>query len=920
MNHILDMKQTLVGITVLLAVGVLWYNVRPFQAKIDFSSEVKPILNKHCIHCHGGVKQSGGLSMMTRTELLGAGDSGRSAIVPGKPDESELYLRLIHEDEEERMPYEAEALAKEDIQTLRRWIAEGAQWGRHWAFLPVDEPTIPKRKKLSKASGVSAEWANNSVDLFVLDKMKAQDLQPTIAASPDILLRRVGLDLIGVSASEQLSEKYRTNPSEENYKELIDSLLASPKFGERWAAVWMDLARYADTKGAERDDRRTIWQYRDWLIRAFNNDMPYDQFITEQLAGDLLPNPTDEQLIATGFHRNTITNDEGGTDNEEFRLAAVVDRVNTTWEALMSSTFACTQCHGHPYDPIRHEEYYEFLAFFNDTRDHDTFADYPWLRTFSEKQQLKLEELIDWVVANESPKRAAEMKLFLKTWQPAYYSLQADSLVHADIYDTKFLGLRKDGIARLANVDLKGDNQLIFRYYAQANEGFLTLRLGHPDGRILAKVPIEKTEGWMIQTVDFETMSDETADVFLRLENASSTYESRPLISFDWFHFTRQFPAPEATDHVYYKKVFDELLKAETSHTLIMIENPMDMRRQTHVWDRGSWLSPTDEVTADVPAIFPDLPEDAPRNRLGLAQWMTDSQHPLVSRTIVNRIWEQFFGIGLAETLEDLGTQGIPPTHPQLLDYLSWQLMHEYHWDLKRLMKEIVLSNTYRQSSHLTQELIDKDPTNAYYTRFPRVRLSAEQLRDESLNASGLLSDKMYGASVMPPQPKGVWGTPYNNQQWIESEGEDRYRRALYTYWKRSSPYPAFLTFDAAPRQICNARRIPTNTPLQALVTLNDPAFMEAAVHLALKNYDESPVEKQIAQSYKQAIGTPISAAKLDVLQKLFQEMKTQYEQNPDAVKELLQDIDESYHQTDLAALAIVNNAILNLDEFIMKS
>lgn len=914
------MKQTLIGLTLILAIGVLWYTVRPFQSPIDFSTEVKPILNKHCIHCHGGVKQSGGLSMMTRTELLGAGDSGHAAIVPGKPDESELYLRVIHEDEEERMPYESEPLVKEDIQTLRRWIAEGAKWGDHWAFLPVEKPTIPNQKKLGSLGNGSTDWARYSLDAFVIEKMKVKDLKPSAAASPDILLRRVSLDLIGVSASKRLSTAYLSNPTPENYNQLIDSLLASPQFGERWAAVWMDLARYADTKGAERDDRRTIWQYRDWLIRAFNSDMPYDQFITEQLAGDLLPNPTDDQLIATGFHRNTITNDEGGTDNEEFRLAAVVDRVNTTWEAMMSSTFACTQCHGHPYDPIQHDEYYKFLAFFNDTRDHDTFADYPWLRTFSEEQKQQLNDLIDWVVTNDSAKRAAEMKLFLKTWQPAYYSLQADSLVHADIYDTKFLGLRKDGIARLANIDLKGDNQLIFRHYAQANEGFWTVRAGHPNGQIIVKAPVKKTEGWSIQTIDFESTLEETTDIFIRLESASSNYEDSPLITFDWFYLTQQFPAAEATDYVYHKQVFNELLQAETEHTLIMIENPVDMHRQTYVWDRGSWMSPTDKVTVDVPAIFPDLPTNAPHNRLGLAQWMTDPQHPLVSRTIVNRIWEQLFGVGLAETLEDLGTQGIPPTHPELLDYLSWQLMHEYDWDLKKLMKEIVLSNTYQQSSHLTQELIEKDPTNTYYTRFPRVRLSAEQLRDESLNVSALLSNKMFGESVMPPQPKGVWGTPYNNQEWIESEGEDRYRRALYTYWKRSSPYPAFLTFDAAPRQICNARRIPTNTPLQALVTLNDPAFMEAAIHLALKNYDEDSIEKQISRSYQQAIGVPISSSRLKVLQQLFEEMNTQYAQEPESVKELLEGIKEEYWQSDIAALTVVNNVILNLDEFITKS
>ncbi|MEM1326111.1 MAG: DUF1553 domain-containing protein [Bacteroidota bacterium] len=909
----------LIGATV-LAIGILWQTIRPFQSKVDFSTEVKPILNKYCIHCHGGVKQSGGVSMMTREEMLLAGDSGTPMIVPGKPNESELYLRLVHEDEEERMPFEAEALAKSDIDVLKRWIAEGAPWGEHWAFQAVEKVEVPNAKRLMSVSGEKGDWSQNELDAFVLEKMKEVQLSPSPQASPELLLRRVSLDLIGISSPENLAKKYLAEPTPKNYELLVDSLLARPEFGERWASVWMDLARYSDTKGAERDDIRNIWEYRDWLIRAFNNDMPYDQFITEQLAGDLLPNPTDAQYIATGFHRNTVTNDEGGTDNEEFRVAAVVDRVNTTWEALMSSTFACTQCHGHPYDPIRHEEYFEFLAFFNNTRDNDTFGDYPWLRKFSEEQEAKLEELIAWLKTNASPEQANRTRLFLKTWQPAYYSLQADSLVHADIYDTKYLGLRKDGIGRLEQVNLSDKNKLVFRYHAKMSEGNWTLRAGHPDGQILATVPVEQAGGWTIQSIPFQSTFDGTTDIFLKLEGVSSAFEKRPLIQFDWFHFGQTLPVVDVAEQAKYQAIYDELLHARTEHTLIMIENKMDMERSTHLWDRGNWLAPVEKVKPDVPDIFPDLPEGAPNNRLGVAMWMTDKAHPLTSRTIVNRVWSQFFGVGLVETLEDLGTQGIEPTHPGLLDYLSWQLMHKYDWSLKELMKTIVLSATYQQDSRVTSELAQNDPINTYYTRFPRVRLSAEQIRDQSLFVSGLLSSKMYGPSVMPPQPDGVWGTPYNNQSWTTSEGEDRYRRALYTYWKRSSPYPAFLTFDAAARQVCNAQRIETNTPLQALVTLNDPAFMEAAIELVLQNDMSLSVEKQIVESYKRAIGTDINEAKLKVLYALYKDMEAEYAERESEVSELLQFIDSEHHTSSVAALSIVNNAILNLDEFITKS
>jgi hypothetical protein len=585
----------------------------------------------------------------------------------------------------------------------------------------------------------------------------------------------------------------------------------------------------------------------------------------------------------------------------------------------MSSTFACTQCHGHPYDPIRHEEYYEFLAFFNNTRDNDTFGDYPWLRKLSEEQTAKLEELTAWLRENVDAEQANRTRLFLKTYQPAYYSLQADSLVHADIYDTKYLGLRKDGVGRLEQVNVAGKNELVFRYLAGASEGTWTLRAGHPNGTILASIPVEKTSGWRIQTVPFQSTLEEISDVFIRLEGASTAFEKRPLIQFDWFHFRQSLPdnLPESEK---YKAIYQELLLAPAEHTLIMIENQLDMQRSTHLWDRGNWLAPVEEVKPDVPDIFPDLPEDAPNNRLGVAMWMTEDDHPLTSRTIVNRIWAQFFGVGLSETLEDLGTQGIEPTHPELLDYLAWQLMHEYDWSLKDLMKEIVLSATYRQDSKVTAELVAADPINAYYTRFPRVRLSAEQIRDQSLFVSGLLSHKMYGTSVMPPQPEGVWGTPYNNRKWMESEGEDRHRRALYTYWKRSSPYPSFLTFDAATRQICNARRIETNTPLQALVTLNDPAFMEAAIHLAIHHANDSSIQEQITASYERATGLTITVAKLEVLYQLYSEMYVQYEQNEAEVKLLLKGIEEDYQTATVAALAVVNNAILNLDEFITKS
>jgi len=917
------MKKILLLSTIFAAICLSIYVLRPFSNKIDFNTQIKPIINKHCITCHGGVKQSGELSMMTRAEVLKSGESGRTTIVPGDPEASEFYRRLVTNDDEERMPFETTALPKEEIKIIHQWIKEGAEWGKHWAYKTVTQVKVPKPKNLLGSTEKQVEkWAKTDLDYFILEKLKAKELIPSSTASKETLLRRLSLDLIGMPASENLSRLYLEDQI--TYNQLVDSLLTSPHFGERWASVWMDLARYADTKGAERDDRRTIWEYRDWLIRAFNRDMPYDQFLMEQIAGDLLPNPTDAQYIATGFHRNTMTNDEGGTDNEEFRAAAVADRVNTTWEALMGTTFACTQCHGHPYDPIKHEEYYEFMAFFNNTRDHDTFADYPWLRTLSDKQKEQLEELTNWIAQNDSKERAQKIYTFVKTWQPAYYSLQTDSLINADIYDTKYLGLRNHAIARLSQVDLTEKDNLIHRYAAWQIGGSWSIHLDDPEGEMIAKIPIrEKTSGWEIRETALKGDFTGKHDLFIRYENPTIKDADGQNIRFDWFYFTEAFPAKGAPNYELYKNSFWELLSASTEHTLIMVENPISMRRETNVWDRGNWLAKQQKVEAAVPDIFDPLPANAPNNRLGLAMWLTDKQHPLVSRTIVNRIWEQVFGRGLVETLEDLGTQGIPPSHQELLDYLSWQLMNDYEWSIKRLFKEIVLSSTYQQDSKVSKKALEKDPMNIWLARAPRVRLSAEQIKDQALQASGLLSEKMYGPSVMPYQPDGVWNTPYNDDGWTTSEGEDRYRRAVYTYWKRSSPYPAMLMFDAAPRQLCSARRIRTNTPLQALVTLNDPSYMDAAVHLALRSKkasEENTTDTPIAKAYVLAIGQEIGTQKLEALRTLYEEMLKDYQQNEADVKELLSDLEEREQSAELAALSIVANSIMNLDEFITKN
>jgi Protein of unknown function (DUF1553)/Protein of unknown function (DUF1549)/Planctomycete cytochrome C len=890
---------------------------------IDFSSQVKPILNKKCITCHGGVRRKGGFSVLFRSEALGKTESGKRAIIPGDPDHSELIKRITYTDPEERMPYRHEPLSKEEISLLKQWIKEGAPWGDHWAFVPVRPVQIPMPKSgwFGLVPSRKPDWVINNIDYFIYDKLRQEKLQPSRQADKPTLLRRVSLDLTGLPPSDAMARQFLADSTAGAYEKLVDRLLGSPHFGERWAALWMDLARYADTKGYERDDSRSIWRYRDWLIRAFNNNEPYDRFLTEQIAGDLLPNPSDDQYIATAFHRNTMTNDEGGTDNEEFRTAAVLDRVNTTWEALMGTTFGCVQCHSHPYDPFTHDEYYQFMAFFNDTRDEDTYGDYPLLRTFNERQHLQLDSLTTWVSREASRDQASRINCFLRTWQPSINSLTADKFVNSELADSKWLIFRNHAVARLKAVDLQGARSLIYRFISWNGNGVWTMHLDSPDGLVLASVREKKAEDWTIATVDFPVQSG-VHDIYLTYENPQLKKPNESGLQFDWFHFTQEFPGAGRPGHDQYQRMFWALVKASVPTTPVMMDNPADMHRVTQVFERGNWLVKGKVVEPSVPHALNPLPPGAPRNRMGLAMWLVNDQNPLVSRALVNRLWEQLFGTGLVETLEDLGTQGAAPSHQELLDYLAWTFMHEDKWNIKMILKEMVMSATYRQDSKVSPDALQKDPFNKWYARGSRVRLSAEQVRDQALAVSGLLSEKMYGPSVMPYQPKGIWLSPWNGQDWVASGGEDQYRRALYTYWKRTAPYPSMITFDGASREVCIARRIRTNTPLQALVTLNDEVYVDAARHFAYRMEREArkgDVADQISQGYQMALHAPISAAKLEVLERLYAEALQKFQGDPDRTCEMIGVMDE-HNNPQTASLVVVANVMLNLDELITKN
>ncbi|HYK47424.1 MAG TPA: DUF1549 domain-containing protein, partial [Parafilimonas sp.] len=610
-------KILVVAVIVLLAITAFTFSTS--HQEIDFNTQVKPIFNKNCITCHGGVRQQANFSLLFRDWALKKCKDGKYAIIPGDPDHSEMIRRVTLNDPEDRMPYHHDPLSKDQIDILREWIKQGAKWGDHWAYVPVQKIEVPKPKSslFGLIPAKKIDWAKTDVDYFIYDKLQQNKLQPSPGADKATLLRRVSLDLIGMPAPDNIAQQYLKDNSDKAYENLVDSLLASKHYGEKWTAMWLDLARYADTKGYERDDSRTIWKYRDWLIDAFNRDMPYDKFLTDQLAGDLLPNATDKDFIATAFHRNTMTNDEGGTDNEEFRTAAVLDRVNTTWQALMGTTFGCVQCHSHPYDPFKHDDYYKFMAFFNDSRDEDTYADYPLLREYKTDDSLKVLQVVNWLRENARADEAKGVYIFLKTWQPAYNSLRADSFTNSELADTKWLIFRNHAVARLKHVDLNNKTELIYRYNGMVAGGTWVIHLDSPDGPVIASIPVQKTKNWAIRCQTL--LKCQTADNLQGYHDLFFTYTNSKLqkpedsgVMFDWFYFTHPLEGKDKPGYNETKKTYWSLLKNDSVPTTpVMMDNPSDMHRVSNVFEKGNWLVKGAVVQPDVPHSLNAFPKSA---------------------------------------------------------------------------------------------------------------------------------------------------------------------------------------------------------------------------------------------------------------------------------------------------------------------
>ncbi|SFF25391.1 DUF1553 domain-containing protein [Thermoflexibacter ruber] len=890
----------------------------PSSQEIDFNADIRPIFNTKCIACHGGVKESGGFSLFSREDALRKTKSGKSAIIVGKPDESEMVKRLLAKDPEERMPYHAEPLSKEEVEKIRQWIRQGAKWKDHWAYLPLEKPEIPK---------IDTAWGKNPIDNFVFEKQKEHGLSPSPPADRATLIRRLSLDLIGLPPTLEEVADFQNDKSEKAHEKVVDRLLASPHFGERWAAMWLDLARYADSKGYEKDTPRQIWRFRDYVIQSFNEDKPFDQFTIEQLAGDLLPEPTENQLIATAYHRNTTNNDEGGTDDEEFRTTALIDRVSNTWEVWQGITMGCVQCHSHPYDPFRHEEFYTSLAFFNNTRDEDIPAEYPIYQHFKPEEEAKILKIKNWIATqlteSEAKQKSKEIDYLLRIGEPKIHAHSFDTLTNAAMVDGKILGGGHLGFARLKNIDLSGKKELLLACGTNQDKGLVEIRKDRLDGEVVASFVPENTKSWwsMKKFAVKLKPTEGKHDLYFVFKNPTFENPQDYVCLIEWVLFLDNLIDESKPDASKIKQEILALLNTKSENTPIMQENQGDFRRKTQVFIRGNWLVKGQEVQPKTPKALPKFENYAP-NRLGLAKWLVSQENPLTARVMVNRFWEQIFGTGIVETLEDFGSQGIKPTNQKLLDWLAVQFRDEYKWSVKKLLKTIVLSATYQQSSKSNKNLIEKDPDNRYLARGARVRLSAEQIRDQALAVSGLLSKKMYGQSVMPPQPEGVWQVVYSGEKWETSKDGDAWRRGIYTFWRRSVPYPSMMTFDASAREVCVSRRIRTNTPLQALVTLNDTVYIAAARGLAKQMLQEQGLENQLKKGYELLVFKKPTAQTLKVLHELYEKSLKYYQAKPDEVKKIVgKDAKPSglKNLTALAATTVTANVLLNLDEVIMK-
>jgi uncharacterized protein DUF1553/uncharacterized protein DUF1549/cytochrome c len=1000
--------------------------------KVDFLLEIRPIFQTSCYSCHSASNTSGRLRLDDETAAMKGGFSG-AVIIPGDGKSSRLMQRILGERSLPRMPMGGPPLTDKQIALIRAWIDQGAPWPdespsiakpqsqKHWAYIKPVRHAEPQIKDTA--------WVRNAIDRFILARLESEGLKPSPHASKETLLRRVSLDLTGLPPSTQELDAFEADADPLSYEKVVDRLLASPQYGERWARPWLDLARYADTNGYEKDKRRVMWKYRDWVINALNSDMPFDQFTIEQIAGDMLPNATISQKIASGFHRNTLLNQEGGVDPEEARWETIIDRVNTTAAVWLGTTVACAQCHDHKYDPISQRDYYRFFAFFDNVEYNiETDSVVNSSEKWAKEPTLQLPTLAQAVRRGEIQKEIAILESQIKKITPELISEQLRWESEVAAAPSQWVGFEPVEFSSSGSSQLERlpDNSLLARGAGQPEDiytikgraslsGITAIRIeALPDLSLPRGGPGRDPYGnFSLQGIEVEVGSalepsnktdlvfasvrsdeDRGEDLLKRAWSVDATkdkvrlprqavftaktpfgYPGGTLIEMRLKHKGKQGQAigrlrvsittsakPESIVNVsaplrgvlmtasvnrtreqrddlseYFltvapslrpvrqrlKELRESLADLRITTAEVMAERRSFERPSTYLRIRGGYNTKGEKLFAATPAFLHPMPETEMPNRLGLARWLADQENPLVARVTVNRFWEQFFGRGLVETSEDFGAQGAKPSHPELLDWLATEFMRN-KWSVKSLHRLIVTSSTYRQSSGVSRELLERDPYNRLLARGPRFRMEAEMVRDAMLAASGLLNLKVGGPSVFPLQPDGIWNTPYSDDRWQTSAGEDRYRRSLYTFVRRTSPHPAMTAFDAPSREFCTLRRPRTNTPLQALTTLNDEAFFEAARALAKRIVNEAPADpgSRAARAFRITTSRRPREAELKRLIGLYETEITRFTRDVKAAKALLNDnakaLDDS-QSAELAAWTMVANVLLNLDESLTK-
>ncbi|MEZ5403643.1 MAG: DUF1553 domain-containing protein [Bryobacteraceae bacterium] len=1019
---------------------------------VEFNRDIRAIFSDKCYTCHGPDNNNRKANLrLDREESAKGSDtaSKRPAIVPGDPAASELVARITSPNKATRMPPAytgAQPLAEAEIALIRQWIGEGAKWQKHWSLEPPRHEPPPVAR---------SSWPKTAIDRFILARMEKEGLHPRPEADRATLLRRLSLDLTGIPPTPAELSVFLADKRSDAYEKQVDRLLASSRYGEKMAIRWLDAARYADTNGYQTDAERYMWRWRDWVIESFNRNQPFNQFVIEQLAGDLLPNPTLDQIIATGFNRNHRGNGEGGSLAEEFIVEYWVDRVETASTVFMGLTMGCARCHDHKYDPLTQRDFYSMVSFFNNIDEMGRVFKYgnspPMIPAPTRDQQVRLRELEAKVrQASQAfqarrdeaarAQRAWEAAVAPGSrWQPreallANYPLEPD----AGGLDSAGKALKagfKDGAASYGEGRLDKAATFDGRRYVDAGAvgtfGYYNaftvsawIYATAPDGAIVTKAKdVEEESGWGLYLKDGKlqvNLVQRWLDDSLRVEttepiplnqwrHVAMTYDSSRIAkgvtlyvdgrevakhvvldelnqnfqtreplrigagngkrfhgSIDEVRIYNEALPPEEVAILAVPEILPALAAIDSAtrsaaqseklrqafldqygpddlraswHGLrqarrelavfsasvptVMIMREMEKPRRTYVLTRGAYDRPADEVSRSTPAALPPMSPDLPRNRLGLARWLTSPEHPLTARVTVNRFWQMLFGAGLVRTVEDFGSQGEPPSHPELLDWLATEFVRT-GWDVKGVVKTIVMSAAYRQDSNASPDLLQKDPENRLLARGPRFRLPAEMVRDQALSLAGLLVERVGGPSVKPYQPAGLW-EELSGQHYTPDRGDGLYRRSLYTYWKRSSPPPGMMTFDSAGREACTVRENRTNTPLQALTLMNDETYVEAARKMAERMIHEggaSP-ESRIAYGFRLATARAPKATESTVLLRGLHHYLDRYSTNPEAAAKLLangdSDADKTIAAPELAAYSSVASLILNLDETITK-